>query len=104
MSLEKPDNIGERYLVGNSTMSHRELDKMIGAISGASPPKMSLPGSVVKVNAIFTTWLSDALKEPPIPGMCKDSIGEISHDTCFDGGKTERELGITYTPICVAVE
>jgi len=36
--------------------------------------------------------------------MHKDSIAEMSHDTCFDGAKTERELGLTYAPIRVAIE
>jgi dihydroflavonol-4-reductase len=103
-ALEKPDNIGEKYPVGNATLSYGELNKMISDVSGTSLPKMSLPGSMAKVNAMFTTWIADAIKKPPILGMCKDSIGQMSRDCTFDGSKTERELGLEYTPIRIAVE
>jgi dihydroflavonol-4-reductase len=103
-ALEKPDNIGERYPVGNYTMTIGEMNELISEISGAPVPKISLPDSMVRINAVFTTWLANALKKPPILGISKDSIGNLMDDHCFDGSKTERELDLEYTPIRVAVE
>ena len=103
-ALEKPDNIGGKYPVGNYTMTLGELNKMIGDVAGVSPPKIVLPDSMIRMNAIFTTWLANVLKKPPILGICKDSVGNLMDDHFFDGSNTEKELSFIYTPIRVAVE
>ena len=36
--------------------------------------------------------------------MSVDQIRTMKEGFCIDGGKAERELGITYTPIRVALE
>jgi len=103
-ALEKGDNIGEKYLVGKHQLSFRELNQMISEVSGVPLPKIRLPDSLVMLNAALLTWLADLTKKPPMWGMSKDQMRTMKEGLRFDGRKAERELGITYTPIHVAIE
>lgn len=103
-ALEKEGNIGEKYLVGKYHASFAELNDMINEISGVPLPKMSMPDSVTMANAALLTWLSNLTKKPPIWGMATDQMRTMKEGFVFDGSKAERELGLTYTPIRVAIE
>jgi dihydroflavonol-4-reductase len=103
-ALEKEGNIGQKYLVGREHLSFRELNQMIGDISGVPLPRFHLPDSVVTFNAALLTALADLIKKPPIWGMSRDQISMMREGFVFDGSKAERELGITYTPVRVALE
>jgi dihydroflavonol-4-reductase len=101
-ALEKENNIGEKYLVGKYQLSLRELNEMISEISGVPLPQRRLPDSVVMVNAALLTWLADLTKKPH--RLPADGMRTMKEGFQFDGSKAERELGITYTPIRVALE
>ena len=103
-AAEKQNNIGEKYLVGKYQLSMQENNKIISEISGVPPPKMHLPDTLVMVNATLLTWLADLIKKPPMGGMSRDQMRTVREGFRFDGSKAERELGITYTPIRVAIE
>jgi len=103
-ALEKENNVGEKYLVGKHQLSYREYNEMISEISKVSLPKVCLPKSLVMANAALLTWLADLAKKPPMWGMALDAMRTIKEGFRFDGSKAERELGITYTPIRVALE
>jgi dihydroflavonol-4-reductase len=77
---------------------------MISEISGVSLPKLALPGWMVVVNATLLTGLANLIKKPPILKMAKDKIQTMKEGFVIDGGKAERELGITYTPVRLALE
>ena len=103
-AAEKENNIGEKYFVGKHQLSIREVCEMISDISGVPLPKISLPDSLVMVNAALLTWLANLTKKPPMWGMSVDQMRTMRQGLRFDGSKAERELGITYTPIRVALE
>jgi dihydroflavonol-4-reductase len=103
-AAEKQGNVGERYLVGKYRVSFRELSKMVSDISGIPLPKRTIPGPVALLNAALLTGIANVLKRPPLWGMSSDQIRTMKEGFQFDGSKAERELGITYTPIHVAVE
>jgi dihydroflavonol-4-reductase len=103
-AAEKEGNIGQRYLVGSSRMSFRELNRMIRGIAGTGLPKLTLPGPVAGLTAALLTGLANLTKRPPAWGMSTDMVRTMKEGFQFDGSKAERELGITYTPIRVAVE
>ena len=88
-ALEKEDNLGEKYLVGKHTLTTGELTRMVGEISGVPLPKRRLPGPVVMTGAV---------------DMSTDLMRNTKEGAVFDGSKAERELGLTYTPIRVAIE
>ena len=88
-ALEKAGNLGEKYLVGKHTLTTGELTRMVGEISGVPLPKRRLPGPVVMTGAV---------------DMSTDLMRNTKEGAVFDGSKAERELGLTYTPIRVAIE
>ena len=103
-AVEKENNVGEKYLVGKHQLSLQKFNTMISDISGVPLPKIRLPDPLVMVNAALLTWLADLVKKPPKWGMAVDAMKTIKEGFRFDGSKAERELGITYTPIRVALE
>ena len=103
-AAEKANNVGEKYLVGKHQLSLEQINQMISEISGVPLPKLHLPGSLVEVNAAFLTFLSNLIKRPPIWRMSLDQVRTTKRGYRFDGSKAERALGITYTPIRVALE
>jgi dihydroflavonol-4-reductase len=103
-ALEKENNIGEKYLVGNFNYKWGEINKMISEISGVPLPMFSLPNSVTMMNALFLTGLANIIKKPPLWGMAVDQMKVMKVGFNVDGSKAERELGIKYTPISFALK
>ncbi len=77
---------------------------MISEISGVPLPKMRLPDFMTLFNARFLTLVANVIKKPPLWGMAIDQIRTMKEGVQVDGSKAERELGISYTPIRVALE
>jgi dihydroflavonol-4-reductase len=102
-ALEKEDNIGEKYLVGQQ-ISMGEFNRLVSDISGVPMPKICLPDFVVVLNALFLTLLADTTKKPPLWGLSKDMVRTASRGQAFNGSKVERELGIQYHSIREALE
>lgn len=102
-ALEKDGNLGEKYLVGQQILMV-EFYQMISEISGASLPKLSLPDRVAMINGYFMTFMANLTKKQPMWGLAVDAMRTANNDLKVDGSKVERELGISYTPIRVALE
>ena len=103
-ALEKPGNVGERYLVGNARMSLGEMNRMIAQVAGVRLPRLTLPGPLALALAAVLTRLADWTGRPPPWGMARDQVQTLRHSLEADGSKAERELGLAYTPIRRAVE
>ena len=103
-AAEKEDNIGEKYIVCKHQLSFREINEMVSEISGVPLPKLALPDWLAMVNATLLTGLANLIKKPPMRGMATDQMRTMKEGFKADGSKAERELGITYTPIRVALE
>jgi dihydroflavonol-4-reductase len=101
---EKENNIGEKYLVCGHQLSIREINEMVSEISGVPLPKLTFPDWLAMVNATLLTGLANLIKKPPKLGMSTDQIRTMKEGIIANGSKAERELGITYTPIRVALE
>ena len=71
---------------------------------GARLPVLSMPDSLTMIGAYILTGLSNVFKFPPPMGMSVDQMKIMKEGFCVDGSKAERELGLTYTPIRVAIE
>jgi dihydroflavonol-4-reductase len=103
-AAEKPNNIGERYLIGKHQISLKDFNKMISEISGVSMPLISMPTFLALSSAYMLTGISNLIKKPPIWGMSVNQMKTMKEGFSVDGTKAERELGITYTPISKALE
>ncbi|KPL18330.1 MAG: hypothetical protein AMJ92_08545 [candidate division Zixibacteria bacterium SM23_81] len=103
-ATEKEGNLGEKYLAGKHHMTWGSLNEMITEISGVALPKLSLPGPLTMFNAALLTMIANIIKKPPLWGMSTAQMRVMRAGFVFDGSKAERELGITYTPVRVALE
>lgn len=103
-ALEKEGNVGEKYLVGKHSHTMGEVTRMVSEISGVPLPKRRLPGPVVMAGAALMTRVADLTDKPPPSGMSTDQMRNIREGAVFDGSKSERELGLAYTPIREAIE
>ena len=103
-ATEMENNVGERYLLGNHRLSLEQINQMVSEISGVPLPSIHLPDPLVKLNAALLALLANLIKKPPFWGMSTDQIRTTREGCRFDGSKAERELGITYMPIRVALE
>ena len=103
-AAEKQDNIGEKYLAVGQNLTFGQINQLISEISGVALPRLKMPASLARVNALLLTLLADVLKKPPLLGMAVDQIRTMKEGAEVDGSKAERELGIAYTPIRVAIE
>ena len=103
-AAEKEGNIGEKYLAVAQNLTFGKINEMVSEISGVALPKLRMPDWLAAANALLLTALADMVKRPPPWGMARDQMRTMKEGAEADGGKAERELGITYTPIRVALE
>ena len=98
-ALEKENNIGEKYLIGNCRLKWKEINKLISETSGVPLPRIKLPEMITMMNAYLLTGLANLLKKPPLWDMSIDQMKVMKKGFSVDGTKAERELGLKYTPI-----
>ena len=103
-AAERPDNIGEKYIIGNDRLSFDEFYNMISEVSGVSKPLLVMPDWLTMINARILTAIADITKQPPLWGLSVDAMATFNEGFKADGSKAQRELGITYTPVRKAVE
>lgn len=103
-AAEKPGNIGEKYFAGNYRLAMSEFNKMISEISGVRLPVLSMPDFMAMSGAYMLTGLSRITGLRPPWGMSVDQMRIMKNGFSVDGSKAERELGLTYTPIRIALE
>lgn len=101
-ALEKKDNIGEKYLVGGAPTAMGELNQMLSEISGVPKPRKEFSDTYAAIAAAVLT--AEAQYKKKKPDMQRDMAVVIREGFNFDGSKAERELGIKYTPIRIALE
>jgi dihydroflavonol-4-reductase len=103
-ALEKENNIGERYLVSSENRTFGEINNMISEISGRKLPKLKFPDWLTMTNAYVLTGLANLIRKSPIWDMSVDQISLMKQGFEVDGIKSERELGIKYTPVRAGIE
>lgn len=103
-AMEKPGNIGEKYIVAKHRLTMDEINQMVSEISGTPLPSAYMPDSMVLANAYLLTGIGNLIKKKPLWGMSVDQMKTMKNGFIADGSKAEKELGISYTPIRVALE
>lgn len=103
-ALEKENNIGQKYLVSNLRCTWKEINKMITDAAGVRLPAFEMPESLTMFNSYILTGLANLIKKPPLWGMAVGQMKVMRAGFNADGSKTERELGIKYTPIPIALK
>jgi dihydroflavonol-4-reductase len=101
-AAEKPESIGERYLVGGERATTREYFQIIGDLTGVPVPKLNIPESVMLPVAKALTALSRWTGQRPV--VPEDLVRtSAAGSLLFDGHKAQREFGIRYTPLRTAL-
>jgi dihydroflavonol-4-reductase len=103
-AAEKPDNVGQNYIVASQQMPWGELAAMSSRISGTKLPRFTLPGPMALATGAMLTLVANVTKKPPLWGLSLDAARTLSASLKADGSKVQRELGIVYTPIGQALE
>ena len=103
-ALEGAGNAGEKYLAVAQNLPFGQINQMISEISGVALPRLKMPDWLAMANAMLLTGLADIIKRPPILGLALDQIRTMKEGAEADGSKAERELGIEYTPVRIAIE
>jgi len=103
-ALEKPGNIGEKYLVSAENLTWGQINRMICEISGARLPGLTFPDWLTEFNARVLTALANLTKRPPLLDMALDQVQMMRQGFACDGSRAARELGFDYTPIRTALQ
>jgi dihydroflavonol-4-reductase len=102
-AAEKEGNEGQRYLVGNQRLTTMEYLGIISHVSGVAMPRWTIGRrTALLLSRLMSGW-ARLTKRPPL--MPYDLMRTAYQGSLlFDGSKAERDLGISYTPIRVALE
>ncbi len=102
-AAEKEGNKGERYQVGNQRLTTMEHFCIISQVSGVAMPRWTIARrTAILLSGLMSGW-AHLTKRPPL--MPYDLMRTAYRGSLlFDGSKVERDLGISYMPIEVALE
>jgi nucleoside-diphosphate-sugar epimerase len=91
---------GERYILSSQNLSYRELGTLVADAVGAARPRVTVPTWVLRLLA--------ALNERTMPRgrvsvLVPENVDLMTRSLFYDPSKAVRELGLTQTPVAVAV-
>jgi dihydroflavonol-4-reductase len=99
---ERKGRIGEKYILGNTNLTLREIFGLLAEITGLPAPRISLPYTPILLAAYLNEALSKVTgKEPLIPLAGVQMAAKFMY---FDSSKAVRELGLSQTPVKSALE
>jgi len=94
---ERRGRAGERYLLSGATLSVHDAIELLSSLTRLPRRVRWLPpwaataaGTAVELGARL------ARRRPPI---CREAIRTLLHGHRYDGSRSERELGLRYTPV-----
>jgi dihydroflavonol-4-reductase len=101
-ALLHPATLGRRYLIGKERASTREYFELIGELADVRVPKLNLSESILIPVARVLEMLGTLTgRRSPIPVDILKTTAAGS--LFFDGTRAERELGLRYKPLRVAL-
>lgn len=101
-ALLSPSTVGQRYLVGTERATTREYFALIGDLAGVRTPRWNVPGQWLLPVARGMEWLAGLTgRRPllPLDVLRTTAAGSL----LFDGSKAQRELGMQYAGLEVAL-
>jgi dihydroflavonol-4-reductase len=102
-AAQKPETVGQKYLLGGKSVDGAEYARLISQVSGAALPLFQFPDFMVTAAAYLLTGLSALIRRPPLWGLSIDAAQTLKQGFLFDGSKAARELGIRYQPVHYAL-
>lgn len=104
LALEKNGNAGEKYIVVGETSSFGAVNRMAAELAGVRAPRLTMPGVLAMAGANVATLFARVTGRPPLMGMALEQFRLLRKGLTLDASKVERELGLHYTPLRVAIE
>lgn len=99
---EQKGRVGQKYILGNSNLTLREIFAILAEITGVSAPKVRLPYMPILMAAYVNEGLSKLTgKEPLIPLAGVQMAAKFMY---FDPSKAVEELGLSRTPVREALQ
>lgn len=99
---EQKGRVGQKYILGNSNLTLREIFAILAEITGLSAPKVRLPYTPILLAAYINEGLSKLTgREPLIPLAGVQMAAKFMY---FDPSKAEEELGLSRTPVREALQ
>jgi len=95
---------GERYLVGDQRLVTNEFYDLIAEISGTPRPRFEVPAWLALSSGVVSSWWGRRVTgtTPTAPAdLVRTAVGG---NFLFDVSKSKSELGMTYTPVGVALK
>jgi dihydroflavonol-4-reductase len=93
---------GQRYVVNTGTVSNTEAIDLIAVIAGLADRPRTLPLPLA-MGVASAAEVVARLRDRPAR-LCREAVRTLGHPHLYDGSRAERELGLRYTPLRVAME
>jgi dihydroflavonol-4-reductase len=100
--LGKDCMIGEKFIVGKENTTLAELSDMMCESLGLPCFQKTTSRSLALYGSFIMTRIADITKKPPL--LDYEIMKMMQDDWLVDGSKVERVLGLTYTPVHLAIE
>lgn len=87
----------ERYLISGVSIPVSEAIEIMAKVTGIRTKTRMVPSFVARAAA--TLWEVAGVVGSQRPSLCREMMATLLHGHRYDGGRAERELGLTYSPI-----
>jgi dihydroflavonol-4-reductase len=99
---EQKGRVGEKYILGNTNLTLREIFDLLEGITGLAAPRVRLPYTPILLAAYVNEGIARITgKEPLIPLAGVQMAAKFMY---FDSTKAVRELGLPQTPVKDALQ
>jgi len=94
--------IGQKYILGNTSLTLREIFAILAEITGLPAPRVRLPYTPILLAAYLNEGLSRITgREPLIPLAGVQMAAKFMY---FDSSRAVRDLGLPQTPVAEALQ
>ncbi len=99
---EQKGQVGQKYILGNTNLTLREIFATLAGITGLPAPKVRLPYTPILLAAYINEGISKITgREPLIPLAGVQMAAKFMY---FDPSRAVRNLGLPQTPIAEALQ
>lgn len=99
---EQKGQVGQKYILGNTNLTLREIFATLAGITGLPAPKVRLPYTPILLAAYINEGISKITgREPLIPLAGVQMAAKFMY---FDPSRAVRDLGLPQTPIAEALQ
>ncbi len=96
--------VGKRYFIAHERISTRRLLAAVSEVIGSKTARVILPDSLAMFVAGASALVARVLNRPPFQGMSPEYLMTLQNSLMADGSRSQKELGMAYTPIGDAIK